>query len=324
MQKRTPAEAGALSESALHAHFEATGLGSPPRVLIGPGDDMAMLALDATVLLAAVDQVVEGRHFLPGTDEALIAHKALARNLSDVAAMATRPVAILAACTLPADWSQSRAKRLFDALRLEALAWQCPLIGGDLAVHAGREPLMLAVTILSAPWPESAPTGVVRRRAARIGDGVFVTGRLGGSFGHDGMGRHLRVEPRVFEARHLLRSLGDRLHAMIDVSDGLGRDSAQLVGDEGQVVLDAARIPCSSGCDVLAALGDGEDHELCFAAAGDPPRELEGRDGARVEVTRIGEVRRRPAGVATACVVVMDGREVDASASGWEHRGHGG
>lgn len=312
-----------LRESELLAQIERSSGGLAARVLIGPGDDMAMISLDGHHMLAAVDQVVEGRHFTSGTDESLVARKALGRNLSDVAAMATQPVATLAACTLPPSWSQARAQRLFDSLCLAALDWQCPLIGGDIAIHRADGPLVLAVTILAQPWPEAlmmpATNTVVRRRAARSGDGVFVTGRLGGSFGADGQGRHLHFEPRVHEARVLRRALGARLHAMIDVSDGLGRDAAQLVSGALQVRLDATLIPCHERCDWRNALGDGEDHELCFAAEGDVPSHLIGRHGEPTPVTRIGSIAPRAAEAAPACVLVLDGTEMDASRFGWEH-----
>jgi len=323
-----------LRESELLRRIERSSAGLPAAVLIGPGDDMALIELGGRRLLAAVDQVVEGRHFTSGTDEALVARKALGRNLSDVAAMAAKPIASLAACTLPSDWSQARAERLFDAMRAVANEWQCPLIGGDIAVHRAVSPLTLAVTILAEPWSElpdqsglshlpvqSDHATVVRRRAACAGDGVFVTGRLGGSLGADGLGRHLTFEPRVHEARSLLEGLGTRLHAMIDVSDGLGRDAAQLVDGSLQVVLDASLIPCNDGCAWRRALADGEDHELCFAAAGEVPSLLAGRQANRTPVTRIGIVRTRSSPSQPACVIRVDESELDASQLGWEHHG---
>jgi len=319
-----------LRESLLLERIRRSARSLPPNVLVPPGDDMALIELGGRRLLAAVDQVVEGRHFISGTEEALIARKALARNLSDVAAMAVGPVATLAACTLPPHWDQSRAERLFDALHAHANDWHCPLIGGDIAVHAPSDhasPLVLAVTILAEPWPEAieqAPL-VVRRGTAAVGDGIFVTGRLGGSLGHDGRGRHLSFEPRVDEARALRRALGARLHSMIDVSDGLGRDAAALVGDGLRVVLDATAIPCHDGCSWQDALRDGEDHELCFATAGSVPSSVQSRDGRSTAITRIGEVRpREPAGAecASACVVRTERGDVDASNAGWEHGRH--
>jgi len=324
-----------LRESRLLARIAREGAALQARaahVRLGPGDDMALIELAGRNLLAAVDQVIEGRHFVAGTDDALVARKAIARNLSDVAAMAAKPVATLAACVLPASWDEARAERLFEALMRQANEWECPLIGGDTAVHAGAArdgdrsaPLILTVTILAEPWPEAlestgadaAMRSIVRRRAAQAGDGVFVTGLVGGSFGPDGLGPHLHFEPRVHEARALRRALGDRLHSMIDVSDGLGRDAAALVDEGVQVVLDAASLPCRPACDWRRALGDGEDHELCFAATGDVPASLPSRDGSPTPVTRIGEVRTRSR--APACVVTVDGGELDASHFGWEH-----
>lgn len=307
-------------ERPLLEHFERAGCGLPPWIRVGPGDDMAEIKLDSRVIQLAVDQVIEGRHFIRGTPESQIAWKALARNLSDVAAMAVRPKAILAACTLPADWAKARAAALFEALRQAALEWECPLIGGDLAMHGGREPLHLAVTILAEPWPEWRDQPAITRRGAREGDGLFVTGALGGSFRPDGFGRHLAFEPRVFEARELRRHLGDRLHAMIDLSDGLGRDAAALAPEDGQVRLFADQVPCAESCSLMNALSDGEDYELCFAAAGEVPPSLSDRFGRPVPITRIGVLQRRAPGEAR-CVIDIDGTLVDASNLGWEHTG---
>lgn len=314
-------EGSGLRESRLIERVERAAEALPARIRIGPGDDMALLDLEGHALLAAVDQVVEGVHFVRGTDEAAIARKAVARNLSDVAAMAARPIATLASCVLAPEWEEARAARLIEALAREALAWECPLVGGDTALHrrgAAAAPLVLSVTILAEPWPE-ADGEVVRRGRAAVGDGIWVTGRLGGSFGADGRGRHLAFEPRVSEARALRSALGARLHSMIDVSDGLGRDAAALAGPGVQILLDADRIPCHEGCDWRRALGDGEDHELCFAAAGPVPESLAGRSD-RTPVTRIGEViERRRADEPAALVRTPDG-VLDATRFGWEHR----
>ena len=318
-----------LREGRLLAAIEASSRGLPAHVAIGPGDDMALLQVAGGRLLVAVDQVVEGRHFLPGTPPALVGAKAVLRNLSDVAAMAGRPLACLAACVLPAGFSEADAALLFEGVRATAAGAGCPLIGGDIAVHAAAAPsapLVVSVTILALPRDagdaaaEAAGPGggVVRRRAAQAGDVVFVTGVLGGSFGPDGMGRHLRPQPRVQEALVLAAALGPALHSMLDLSDGLGRDGAHLVDERHQVVLDASRLPCASGCDWRAALGDGEDYELCLAV---DPRVRPPERPAGTTLTAVGRVQLRSAGE-PACVVIVDGRTLDATALGWEHRGH--
>lgn len=281
------------------------------RVIIPPGDDMGMVRIDGAEVLAAVDQIVAGRHFsLESTSLQLIGRKAITRNLSDIAAMAARPVAALAAVVLPRDWNEAQALELFEAMRGSAARYDCPLVGGDISM--ADAPLMCSVTVLAKPGPR----GAIRRSGARVGDHVYVSGRLGGSVAADGGGRHLTFEPRIELALALAEQFD--IHAMIDISDGLGRDAGHIAEMSGvQIALDAAKIPCSPGCDWRRAMSDGEDYELCFTVAGDAvlPTELAG-----VELTRIGEVRCRSNG--GMMVVVKDGgHELDASQLGWEHDG---
>lgn len=318
-----------LRESELLATIARSSRPWPSGVLSGPGDDMAMLELSGGLVLAAVDQVIEGRHVAPGTPLELVARKAVARNLSDVAAMAARPVSTLAACALPRAWTHAEAEALFHALRRCAAAFGCPLVGGDVAILPRGEEFVLSVTILAEPWPETRGLPVlervVHRHRAREGDGVFVTGRLGGSLGMDGLGRHLRFEPRVEEARALLGRIPSTRLSMVDLSDGLGRDAAQLVGDELCVEIDATALPCADGCDWRRALGDGEDYELCFATSEPPPATLSARGGGATPVTRVGVVRRRRSAEEPACVVRAPAGEglLDGARFGWEHRGDG-
>jgi thiamine-monophosphate kinase len=303
-------------ESSLLQHIYAFNRSISPSVLIPPGDDMAMLKLDGTRLLAAVDQIVEGRHFLPGTPLELVGRKAVTRNLSDVAAMAARPVAALAAGVLPREFTQAQANTLFDAMRSTADSYGCPLIGGDISIHAAPNlPLICSVTILAEPLDENHPP--IRRAGAQPGDHLYVTGALGGSFGADGRGRHLTFEPRVSEAAALLRTLGDRLHAMIDVSDGLGRDAAHLARDSNLTLeLIAEVIPRNPGIALINALSDGEDYELLFAASGEVPAKI-----LSTPITRIGAFRKTATAdpLAGAVWCEINGARTDVSTKGWDH-----
>jgi len=275
--------------------------------------------------------VVEGSHFRPGTEPGLIGRKAVLRNLSDVAAMAAKPVATLACCVLPPSWSGERAEALFDSVRTTAREWGCPLVGGDIAVHGADAPLVVSVTILATPWPEAiekAGAGdpvrsVVRRHRAKEGDRIFVTGELGGSVRADGGGRHLRFEPRLQEAKALLDRFGAERLSLVDLSDGLGRDAAHLVDDRHQAVIDAASLPCAPGCDWRAALGDGEDYELCVSAPDERIESLPARNGGSTRVTAVGFVRRRPSTGDPACLVRCADGELDGLRFGWEHRADG-
>ncbi len=283
------------------------------RVLIPPGDDLAMVSVGESRLLAGIDQLVAGLHVnLQVTPIELVGRKAVTRSLSDVAAMAARPVASLAAVTLPSEFGHSHAAALFDAMRETADQYRCPLVGGDIAVHRDPvSPLICTVAVLAEPGP-TAPVG---RGGAQAGDEVYVTGALGGSFGGDGLGRHLTFEPRLAEALQLAESLGERLHAMIDISDGLGRDASHLADRSTvQVQIDADHIPCHEGLDWRRAMSDGEDYELCFIATGDVPTHL-----GNLIVTAVGKVVARTA-PNDPLVLVHDGSHmIDGSQLGWEH-----
>ena len=303
-----------MREFELLQHIYSTAGTPSQRVLLPPGDDMAMVSLTGRAMLVAVDQIVDGQHVdLSTTPIELVGRKAVTRSLSDVAAMAAIPIAALAAATLPRDFGQQRATALFDAMRETADRYQCSIVGGDIAVHLkASSPLVCSVMVLAEP----GPIPPVTRSGARVGDAVYVTGRLGGSLGPDGLGRHLTFEPRLDEALQLGRALGRRLHAMIDISDGLGRDASHLAQRSGvQIRIDAHRIPCHPGLDWRVAMSAGEDYELCFTADGDVPHRL-----GELPVTLIGEVMQ-PAGPHVSLVLVRDGAQTfDGSQMGWEHR----
>lgn len=307
--------ASPMREFDLLNHIYAANSSLDGRVLLPPGDDMGMvrLASKSGKLLAAVDQLVDGRHVrLAVTPIELIGRKAITRSLSDIAAMGATPLATLVAATLPPDFGRDRANALFDAMRITADHYHCPLIGGDLAFHADpSHPLVCSVTVLAEPVNDR----IVVRSGARAGQGVYVTGHLGGSLQPDGLGRHLTFEPRIDAGIEILKTLGDRLGAMIDISDGLGRDASHIAElSKVRIVLNAERIPCNDGCDWKRAFSDGEDYELCFTALGEVPRDVVG-----VPITKLGEVLPRDP-VDSRLVVVDDGgRMIDAGTLGWEH-----
>jgi thiamine-monophosphate kinase len=295
-----------------HIYDANAGLGDD--IAIPPGDDMAMIRLAGRDLLAAVDQVVDGRHVrLETTPLALIGRKAVTRSLSDIAAMAARPVGALVAVVLPPDFGADRAEALFDAMRATAAEYDCPLIGGDIAFHGdASHPLTCSVTVLAEPVNGRAIT----RAGAEVDDIVYVTGALGGAVLEDGGGRHLTFEPRIAEAIQLAAALGPNLHAMIDLSDGLGRDASHIAeASNVQVVIEAAQIPCSAGVDWRAAAAGGEDYELLFTARGDVPTSLTGG----LAVTPIGRVSPRR-GEDGSMVVFHDGEQIiPGDELGWQH-----
>lgn len=258
-------------------------------VLRGIGDDCAVLRWRGSgLLLFASDMLVEGVHFRRTAPPEAIGWKALAVNVSDVAAMGGLPRHAVISLGLPKTAPLSYADGLYRGLRRCARRFGVNLVGGD-TVRAPR--VVVDVAILG----EVERGRVVYRTGARPGDWLLVTGRLGGAVRN---GKHLRFTPRVREARALGRRA--RIHAMIDLSDGLGPDLVRLC-QAGRVsaVLESRIIPRAPGCSLAAALNEGEDFELLMAA---PPREAErllrwGRRNLRCGLHRIGWIVRRQKGV---------------------------
>jgi thiamine-monophosphate kinase len=302
-----------MRESELHKliYRRSTELG--PRVRIGPGDDAAMVAAgpDGRVLIT-VDQMIEGRHFVGAlTAESQldgVARKAVARSVSDIAAMAGSPTWALATAALPPEVPQPFANLLFERMAYWARHWRCPLVGGDIAAMSAGGPLMLTVTVGGDPH---ARRGAVLRSGAKAGDRVWVTGRIGGSLVSR---RHLTFEPRVREAAWLAETLGDRLHAMIDVSDGVGIDASRVAAASGvEIEISAASVPVHPEA-TATALADGEDYELLFTTAAEVER-LEACPKTGTEMTAIGVVRE-----GSGCFVLeRSGQRIDASTMGWDH-----
>ena len=259
------------------------------RVVIGPGDDAALLDWPGGAgCVATTDMLLEGSCFrLAEAGPRRVGRKAMAVNLSDIAAMAARPVAALASVGLPRRGGRALAEELYQGMREIADTFDTPIIGGDTNSWDG--PLVINVTVLG----EATPRGVVRRSGARPGDWLMATGSFGGSI----LGKHLDFTPRVREALQLHQAAP--LHAMIDVSDGLAADVFHLCEESGcGAVLYAEAIPIGDAARAMNdgrspldhALGDGEDFELVFAVAPDDGRRLtEAQSVAGVHLTPIGE-----------------------------------
>lgn len=289
-----------------HVYANAT---SSDHVVVGPGDDCAVLDTGGPdLLLITTDQLIAGRHYDPKTTSpALIARKALARSVSDIAAMAGRPTAsVCTASFAPAD--EQLATALFDAMSRFGAEWGAPLVGGDFA---SGDTTQFSTTVLGSV--SRAGVGPVPRSGARPGDLVWVTGRIGGSCE---TGHHLGFTPRHAAGLELRERLGDRLHAMIDISDGLGRDAARIAkASSVGLVIDAERVPLrvpERGAEVSVA--DGEDYELLFTTTAGA--ELPATLGEGTEVACIGRVQAGDAGVR---LCLSGGREIDIAESGWDH-----
>lgn len=285
-------------------------------VRIGIGDDAAVLAgPGGRLLLFASDMVVEGVHFLlprHGRGRRTVAPrwigwKALAVNISDIAAMGGEPLAAVISLGLPAATPVKFVDGLYQGLGACARRFHCPVVGGD-TVRAPQ--VVVDVAILGTVQPRH----LTRRSGAQVGDVLFVTGRLGGSLRS---GRHARFMPRVREAQALVRQV--KVHAMMDLSDGLASDLWQM-SRASRVTLRVQRasIPVARAAgSVDHALMDGEDFELLFAVGRrDVPR-VPQRLGA-CPVTRIGEAAGRGVGVEQE---YPDGRIRPLTSTGFKHFG---
>src|SRR5512146_1953879 len=188
-------------------------------VVVGAGDDCAVLEFYAPdrLLLFKTDAVVQGVHFTDDTPPEQIGHKALARCLSDIAAMAGTPTAALVTLALPRNFDPAYVDGVYAGMNALARRHDVAIVGGETTTNPER--LLLSIALLG--W---TPRGkAVLRSGAEVGDAIFVTGELGGSLA----GKHLDFEPRLAEARWLAQHFS--LHAMLDVSDGLAGDLPHLL-----------------------------------------------------------------------------------------------
>ncbi len=248
------------------------------RLEVPPGDDAAVLRPPAERrTVVTVDMLMEGVDFILGPEctSRMVGHKALAVNLSDLAAMGARPEAAVAAVALPRAHGDTIGRGLLDGILTLALEHGITLAGGD--TNAWDGPLVISITAIGSV----APGRAWRRDGARPGDLLVVSGACGGSL----LGRHLAVVPRVREALAITSRLD--VHAAIDVSDGLSLDLARMMRASGTAGLldlpaipihpDAVRMSETAGDGARPldrALSDGEDFELLLAMPPDDARRL--------------------------------------------------
>jgi thiamine-monophosphate kinase len=287
-----------------------------PRVTLGIGDDAAVVRFLAPAeALVTVDLLMEGVDFtLDSAAPERVGRKALAVSLSDIAAMAGRPLACFVAVALPRRGGFELGVALEAGLSKLALEFDVALAGGDTNTWDG--PLVASVTVLG----ETTGRGAVRRSGARPGDWVMATGAFGGSL----LGKHLDFTPRVREALALHAAV--TLTSMIDASDGLAADLGHLLDESGAgAEIDEAAIPIAAAAHAAAArdnrpplahaLSDGEDFELIFTVSPADGARLHERPLFDTPISRLGEIVS-----GSGCRLrTRDGSEVALPSEGWKH-----
>jgi len=258
-----------------------------PGIVLGPGDDCALVDSGKRGLLDVLktDCLVEGIHFAKSTAPELVGWKAMARPLSDFAAMSAVPQFALVTLIVPSDRELSWVKRLYRGIEKAARRFDVSVVGGETSDIGGPAVVSLSITgfVEKKRW--------VGRGGGQAGDDLFVTGRLGGTL----RGQHLRFIPRIAESRWLTENFP--VHAMMDLSDGLGTDLPRLARASGLgFEVDEAALPRNRGCTITQAISDGEDYELLFAISPKNSLSLLSRwpkEFPRFPLTRIGRLNRK-------------------------------
>lgn len=262
----------------------ARGLALGKNVRVGPGDDCAAVGARGAKkwTLLKTDCLVEDVHFTSRADPFQIGWKAAARALSDIAAMGGIPQHALVTMAVSPEIEMSFLKAICRGLDSAVGKFGAAIVGGETA--RSPSPLFLSIALTG----EVEPARCITRAGGKIGDAIFVTGRLGSSI----RGKHLTFTPRIEEARWLTKNF--RLHAMMDLSDGLGADLPRLARASGtSFQIDASGLPLTRGSTPQNALADGEDYELLFTTApGDSEKLVKTwrKKFPKLELTKIGEL----------------------------------
>jgi len=252
------------------------------------GDDCAAVEPPGggNLVLLKTDCVVEEIHFVTEANPVSIGWKAMMRPLSDFAAMSGLPQFALVTLIAPRRTSDEWVKKIYRGLNRAAARFDVSIVGGETS--STRGPTVISVSVSGFVERDR----LVSRNEGKAGDDLFVTGWLGGSR----RGKHLRFLPRIEESRWLTKNFA--VHAMIDLSDGLGADLPRLArASKVGFKIDLQNLPLNRGAKIDNAISDGEDYELLFAIS---PRERDRLQQSwrkkfpKLALTRIGRLNRKP------------------------------
>lgn len=269
-------------------------------VIAGAGDDCAVVRSTRNEhTLLKTDALVQDVHFTLETPPRLIGRKALARVVSDFAAMGGTPRHAMVTLVAPPSMEVDFLTEVYRGMRAVAKTYSINIVGGETSRGLV---LMLSIsmtgTVPSKQW--------LSRSEGKAGDVLLVTGRLGGSI----RGKHLKFIPRLEEGRWLAEHAHP--HAMMDISDGLAKDLPRLALASGtHFQVNVAALPCNAGCTFDQAWGDGEDYELLLAVN---PRSLK----ALLPKWR-ARFPKLPLTVIGKLVPPGEGRPPDFESTGWDH-----
>jgi thiamine-monophosphate kinase len=261
--------------------------GRAPKVFAGAGDDCAIVEIPGSkkYLVLKTDCVVEGVHFVHGTNAVDVGWKAMMRPLSDFAAASAVPQFALLTLIVPQQTKVAWVRGLYRGLRRAASRFEVSVVGGETSNTPG--PIAISVTVTGFVEKHRAAS----RRGGRSGDDLFVTGRLGGALKH----KHLKFIPRIMESRWLTKNFS--IDAMMDLSDGLGADLPRLArASKVGFDIKLENFPIARGATIDNAISEGEDYELLFAIS---PRERTRLDREwrrkfpKLPLTRIGSLNRK-------------------------------
>jgi thiamine-monophosphate kinase len=258
-------------------------------VIAGAGDDVAVVNSPGLnkALLLKTDCVVEGIHFDPAANPHAIGWKAMMRPLSDFAAVSGLPQFALVTLVVANEKQCEWVEKIYRGLNRAAARFHVSIVGGETSSTRGPTVISVSVSgfVEKNRW--------VSRRGGKAGDHLFVTGQLGRA----GKAKHLRFLPRIEEARWLTQNFP--VHAMMDLSDGLGADLPRLARASGLgFQIDLQQLPLTPGATTENAISDGEDYELLFAIArphSDRLQKAWRKKFPRLRITRIGRFIPRSA-----------------------------
>jgi thiamine-monophosphate kinase len=258
--------------------------GGSRKVFAGAGDDCAIVEISGSkkYLVLKTDCVVEDVHFVHGTNASDVGWKAMMRPLSDFAAASAVPQFALITLIVPHETNVAWVRGLYRGLRRGANRFGLSIVGGETSNTPG--PIAISVSVIG--FVEKSR--VASRRGGRSGDDLFVTGRLGSALKR----KHLKFVARIAESRWLTKNFS--IHAMMDLSDGLGADLPRLArASKVGFKIELENLPVGRGATIDDAISEGEDYELLFAISPRDRNRLERkwrRNFPELPLTRIGSL----------------------------------